>query len=200
MFVKIICVGRNYALHAKELKNALPESPVLFMKPETALLQYNADFIYPGFSQDIHHEIELVLKINQVGKNIAVQEADNYFDEMTVGIDFTARDIQNECKKMGLPWEKAKAFDGAAVIGKFIQKTSSLQFHLDKNQQTVQTGNSADMIFTFDFLIANISNYFTLMPGDLIFTGTPAGVGSIQPGDLLEGYLNNEKLFTCNIA
>lgn len=198
--MKIICVGRNYALHVQELKNESPEEPVLFLKPSTALLDNNQSFHYPSFSNDIHHEIELVLKIKKWGKDISIDQANEYFDEVTVGIDFTARDIQTSCKQKGLPWEKAKAFDGAAVVGKFVKKTHKNEFYLTVNKEQKQSGNSNDMIFPCDSLIAYISTYFTLEPGDFIFTGTPAGVGPVKLGDLLEGYLNHEKCFECKIS
>ena len=199
--MKIICVGRNYGAHIKELNNAVPEDPVLFLKPETALLLPPHNFIYPDFSNDVHYELELVLRVGKSGKNIAIAEVDQYIDAITVGIDFTARDIQEKCKKMGLPWEKAKAFDGSALVGKFIAKTplNKIDFHLTINKKRVQQGNTQAMIFPCDILVNHISQFFTLMPGDLIFTGTPSGVGPVAREDFLEGYLNNEKLFECHV-
>ena len=200
--MKIICIGRNYKEHAKELNNAIPTEPVIFQKPATALLKENANFILPRFSNDIHHEIEVVLKISKKGKNIDESVANHYYDEITVGIDFTARDIQSHCKKNGLPWEITKAFDGSAVVGKFISKNlaKNIDFNLLVNAKNVQTGNTKDMIFSFDYIVSYASQFFTLEPEDLIFTGTPAGVGPVHENDFLEGYLNQEKLFECHIS
>ncbi|PIZ04142.1 MAG: 2-hydroxyhepta-2,4-diene-1,7-dioate isomerase [Gammaproteobacteria bacterium CG_4_10_14_0_8_um_filter_38_16] len=188
--MKIICIGRNYQEHARELNNAIPTEPVIFLKPETALLTNNRPFIYPSFSKNIHHEIEVVLKIDKTGKN---------FNAIGIGIDFTARDIQDHCKKNGLPWEKAKAFDHSAVISNFISKEkfqdlSHLHFSLDINGKKVQSGNTADMIFSFETLLKAISRYFTLQENDLIFTGTPAGVGAVHHGDTLTGYLESQAI------
>ena len=197
--MKIICIGRNYADHARELDNPLPEKPVFFLKPDTALIHSNKPFFYPDFSSNIHYEIEIVLKINRLGRHIDERFAHRYYDEIGVGIDFTARDIQAECRLKGLPWEIAKAFDGSAPLGKFIpisdiQDKEGLNFRLDVNGKTVQKGNSSDMIFSFDRLISYISGFITLKIGDLIFTGTPAGVGPVKIGDRLQGYLNEQLL------
>ncbi|MCA0426862.1 MAG: fumarylacetoacetate hydrolase family protein [Bacteroidetes bacterium] len=194
--MKIICVGRNYAEHAKELGNAIPEKPVLFLKPDTALLKSGEAFYHPDFSQDVHHEAELVLKIGKMGKRIQEKFALGYISEITLGIDFTARDIQAEQKKKGLPWEIAKAFDGSAPIGDFIPfaPDTDYNFFLLKNGDTVQEGNPGMMLFNFAQLISYISGYFTLKTGDLIYTGTPAGVGPVKMGDVLEGFLNGKKV------
>ncbi len=202
--MKIICVGRNYADHAKELGNAIPEEPVIFMKPKSALLQPNTPFYYPEFTNELHYECELVLRVSKNGKYVQQKHAANYYDAITVGIDFTARDIQDELKKKGLPWEKAKAFDNSAVVGKFIPLTpefnrKSINFSLLKNQEKVQEANSSQMIFSIDKIIENISNYFSLNIGDLIFTGTPAGVGECVTGDVLEGFIENQSLFTMEV-
>lgn len=195
--MKIICIGWNYAEHNKELNNPVPEAPVFFMKPDTALLRNNAPFFLPNFSNEVHHEIEVVLKINRIGKNIAEKFAHRYYDEIGLGVDFTARDIQRECKKNGQPWEIAKAFDHSAPISRFIPKThflhmQDIQFRLDMNDKTVQQGNTADMIFNCDRIIAYVSQFVTLKIGDLIFTGTPPGVGRVDIGDRLKGYLGDE--------
>lgn len=194
--MKIICIGRNYAAHAKELKNDLPTEPVFFMKPDTALLK-EKDFYLPDFTKDLHHEIELVVKICKSGKHIEEQFAQNYYNEIGLGIDFTARDIQNQVKEKGLPWEKAKAFDNSAPIGNFIHKSKldldNINFSLTINGEVKQIGNSKDLIFSFDKIIAFVSKFVSLKTGDLIYTGTPEGVGQVKIGDVLEGYLNNEK-------
>lgn len=201
--MKIFCVGRNYGEHARELNNAIPEAPVIFMKPPTAILKGH-DFYMPDFSKDMHFECELVFRICKTGKHIAPAFASKYIDGITVGIDFTARDVQAEQKKKGLPWEIAKAFDQSAVVGTMqtlsdITQLSTATFHLQKNGVTVQQGNAADMLFPVSEVIAYLSTYFTLQQGDLLFTGTPAGVGPVAIGDVLEGYLENEKLFTTYI-
>ncbi len=197
--MKILCVGRNYALHAKELGNAVPENPVIFSKPDTALLLNNEDFYIPDFSQDIHHEVEVIIKICKVGKNIHPEFASNYYQEIGLGIDFTARDLQLELKEKGLPWELSKAFDQSAVIGKWIKKdqidVNNINFSLLKNDEIVQVGNTSDMLFKIDEIISFVSRYFTLKTGDILFTGTPAGVGKINIGDKLKGYLENESMF-----
>lgn len=198
--MKIICIGRNYSEHAKEMNSPVPEEPVIFMKPDTALLKENAPFFYPDFTKDLHHEVEVVLKICKVGKHIEPQFANRYYNEIGLGIDFTARDIQAECKKKGLPWEKAKAFDNSAPIGLFLPVDSlrdknGIEFHLNVNGTTVQKGNTNDLIFTFDQLIAYISTFVTLRMGDLIYTGTPAGVGPVKIGDRLEGFMEGKKMF-----
>ncbi len=202
--MKLICIGRNYANHIQELNNERPDEPVVFLKPDTAVLSRPQPFIIPDFSQDIHHEIELVVKINKMGKYIEPEFAHKYYDEITVGIDFTARDVQQKLKEKGLPWEKAKAFDGSAIIGDFISKKvfSSLEninFELTNNGITVQKGNSSLMLWKIDELISYVSQYFTLRTGDVIFTGTPEGVAAVKPGDVLEGYLEQQKLFRLNI-
>ncbi len=202
--MKIICIGRNYAEHAKELNNAVPTEPVVFLKPDTALIKDNQPFYYPDFSKDIHHEIELVLKINKAGKNIEEKFAHKYYYEIGIGIDFTARDIQTKCKEKGLPWEKAKSFDGSAPIGLFVNKKElndvrNINFHLNINGKTIQSGNTKDLLFSFDYLIAYVSNYFTLKTGDLIYTGTPEGVGAVKVGDRLEAFIENKKLLDFEI-
>lgn len=202
--MKIICVGRNFADHAKELGNDIPDEPVIFMKPKSALLQSHTPFYYPEFTNELHYECELVLRVCKNGKYIQERHAGNYYNGVTVGIDFTARDIQDELKKKGLPWEKAKAFDNSAAIGKFIDITPELNrkninFCLYKNKELVQQGNSGKMIFSFDSIIEHISNYFSLNIGDLIFTGTPAGVGECVVGDELEGFIEEQKLLTLEI-
>lgn len=203
--MKIICIGRNYVAHAKELNNEVPDEPVFFMKPDSALLRNNDPFYLPGWTNDVHHEIELVLKIKRLGKNIEKRFAQRYYDEIGLGIDFTARDIQQKLKEKGLPWEKAKAFDQSAVLGStFIDKNEfpdlkNISFRLLKNGNLVQDGNSSLMIFDFDEIISQISRYITLKIGDLIYTGTPAGVGAVGIGDRLEGFLDERKLFDFEI-
>jgi 2-keto-4-pentenoate hydratase/2-oxohepta-3-ene-1,7-dioic acid hydratase in catechol pathway len=202
--MKIIAIGRNYAEHAKELNNPVPSVPVIFMKPDTAILKDNKPFYHPEFSSDIHHEIELVLKISKEGKHIAEKFAGNYFEEIGLGIDFTARDIQQRHKEKGLPWELAKAFDNSAPISKFIPKSNfkdlnSLNIRLDLNGKTVQSGNTKDLLFSYEYIIAFVSKYITLKKGDLIFTGTPQGVGKVSIGDHLAGYLEDEKLLDFDI-
>ena len=199
--MKIFCVGRNYGEHAKELGNAVPENPVIFSKPDTALLKNDDPFYLPDFSNDVHHEVELVIKINKMGKKIQEEFAHHYFNEIGLGIDFTARDLQSQLKSKGLPWELAKAFDGSAPIGDFIpyEKDKPINFSLKKNGITVQVGNSNDMIFSFSKIIAFVSNYFTLKVGDLIYTGTPAGVSAVNIGDKLEGFIENERMLTCEV-
>jgi len=197
--MKIIAIGRNYAEHAKELNNPVPTVPVIFMKPDTALLKDNKPFYHPDFSSDVHHEIEIVLKVCKEGKHISEKFADSYYDEIGLGVDFTARDIQSRHKEKGLPWELAKAFDGSAPISIFYPKTTfedlyQLNFKLDINGETRQTGNTNLLLFSFEQIIAFVSQYITLKKGDLIFTGTPAGVGKVNVGDRLEGYLEDEKL------
>ncbi len=202
--MKIICVGRNYSEHAKELNNAVNEVPVIFLKPETALLQKRQPFFMPDFSNEIHHEIELVVKINRLGKNIESQYAHKYYDEIGLGIDFTARDLQTVLKTKGLPWELAKAFDGSAPVGEFFSKKDlespeNIKFSLKKNGEIVQSGTSADMLFSFDTIISFVSGYFTLKKGDLIFTGTPKGVGPVAKGDTLEGFIGDKKMIQVKI-
>ncbi len=201
--MKIICIGRNYAKHIEELHNERPDEPVIFLKPDTALLK-EGPFIIPEFSQDVHHEIELVVKISRVGKYIDKKFAHKYYDDITVGIDFTARDLQQKLKDKSLPWEKSKAFDGSALIGGFLSKNifnslESLKFTLRKNGKAVQEGDSAMMLWNIDEIISHVSQYFTLKTGDLIFTGTPEGVASVSTGDLLEGFIENQQLFRTQV-
>ncbi|MFY9151010.1 MAG: fumarylacetoacetate hydrolase family protein [Prolixibacteraceae bacterium] len=199
--MKIICIGRNYVAHANELNNEIPDEPVLFLKPDSALLRNNEPFYIPDWSNDLHHEVELIVKICKVGKNIEKKFAHRYYKEIGLGIDFTARDLQNELKDKGLPWEKSKAFDHSAVVCReFVPVDSfanrnAIQFRLEINGKTVQEGNTELMIFPVDEIIAHVSKYFTLKIGDLIYTGTPAGVGPVKIGDHLEGYLEGEKMF-----
>ena len=202
--MKIICVGRNYSDHAKELNNAVPTKPLLFMKPSTALLPDGKPFYHPDFSDNIHHEIELVVKIKKNGKSINPKFANDYYDEIGLGIDFTARDLQDELKDKGQPWEIAKAFDNSAAIGEFINVSEldiikGITFRMTKNGEDVQIGNSKDMIFDINFLITYISKFFTLQVGDLIYTGTPAGVGKINIGDKFEGFIGEKKLLGCEV-
>ena len=202
--MKLICIGRNYAKHIEELQNERPDEPVVFLKPDSAILLKQHPFVIPEFSSDIHHEIELIVKISKVGKYIEPKFAHKYYEEISVGIDFTARDVQQTLKDKGLPWEKAKAFDGSAVIGSFISKKvfsslESINFELTNNGKTVQKGNSSLMLWKIDELIAYVSQYFTLKIGDIIFTGTPEGVAVVQPNDVLEGFIENNKVFRINI-
>lgn len=203
--MKIICIGRNYAKHAAELNNPIPQEPVVFLKPDTAILLKKHPFFIPEHSNEVHHEIEVVVKINRLGKHIEPRFAHKYYDEIGLGIDFTARDVQAKCKEKGLPWEKAKAFDGSAAVSRFFKlkdlkkSISNIDFHLDINGKTVQKGNTENMLFPVDELIAHISKYFTLKTGDLIFTGTPAGVGKVHRDDLLELYLEGERIFYFNV-
>ncbi len=197
--MKIICIGRNYHEHAKELNNPVPAKPVFFMKPDSALVIRNRPFFYPDFSNDIHHEIEVVIKINRLGRSIEQKFASRYFSEIGLGVDFTARDLQSECKKNGLPWEIAKGFDYSAPISKFLPVADfadihNLNFYLDINGQRVQTGNTSEMIFSFEHIISYVSQFVTLKTGDLIYTGTPAGVGPVKQGDQLTAYLEGTKL------
>ncbi|MHA7609422.1 fumarylacetoacetate hydrolase family protein [Elizabethkingia meningoseptica] len=200
--MKIICVGRNYTEHAKELKNEIPTEPVLFIKPDTAVLK-GSDFYIPEFSNDIHYELELVIKISKGGKYIQEENAEKHYEQIGLGIDFTARDLQTRLKEKGLPWEKAKGFDGSAVVSDFFPvenfNSEEIHFELKKNNQVVQEGNSKDMIFGINALIAHISQYFTLRVGDLIFTGTPAGVGKVEENDLLDAYLEKQKVFSLKV-
>lgn len=202
--MKIICIGRNYAEHAQELGNEIPDEPVVFMKPKSALLQAHTPFYYPEFTNELHYECELVLRVCKNGKYIQERHAANYFNGISVGIDFTARDIQDECRKKGLPWEKAKAFDNSAAVGKFTDiapgfNLKNINFSLKKNGELVQEGNSGKMIFPIEKIIANISNYFSLNIGDLIFTGTPAGVGECVVGDELECFLEGNSALKMEI-
>jgi 2-keto-4-pentenoate hydratase/2-oxohepta-3-ene-1,7-dioic acid hydratase in catechol pathway len=202
--MKIFCIGRNYVEHAKELGNEVPDEPVIFMKPKSALLQSHTPFYYPEFSNELHYEVELVLRISKNGKYINERQASKYYNGITVGIDFTARDIQGELKKKGLPWEKAKAWDNSAVIGKWKEiipemLKKPISFSLNKNGENVQKGITTDMIFSFDQIVTNISNYFSLNIGDLIYTGTPAGVGECVVGDVFEGYYEQQRMFELEI-
>jgi 2-keto-4-pentenoate hydratase/2-oxohepta-3-ene-1,7-dioic acid hydratase in catechol pathway len=202
--MKIFCVGRNYVDHAKELKNDIPDEPVIFMKPKSALLQPHTPFYYPEFTNELHYECELVLRIAKNGKYIQEKFANKYYDAITTGIDFTARDIQDELKQKGLPWEKAKAWDNSAVIGKWqplanIKDRNNINFTLQKNKEEVQKGNSGDMLFDFDYIVSYISNFFSINIGDLIFTGTPAGVGEIVVGDEIEAFLEQESMLTLDV-
>jgi 2-keto-4-pentenoate hydratase/2-oxohepta-3-ene-1,7-dioic acid hydratase in catechol pathway len=201
--MKIICIGRNYVKHIEELQNERPKDPVIFLKPDSALLIDKNPFVIPPFSSDIHYEVEVLVKINRVGKFIDQKFAYKYYEEIGLGIDFTARDVQNELKAKGLPWEKAKAFDGSAVVGEFISKKGfdleSLNFQLYKNDELVQNGNTRHMLWKIDEIIAYVSQFFTLKIGDLIFTGTPEGVGRVNPNDILKGKLENKTLFNVTI-
>ena len=201
--MKIICIGRNYAKHIEELDNEKPTEPVIFMKPDSAILLKNNPFIIPPFSQDIHYEAEIIVKINRIGKFIDQKFAHKYYDEIGLGIDFTARDLQSRLKEKGLPWEKAKAFDGSAVIGKFYAKDSfdleNIKFQLYKNDELVQDGESSHMLWKIDELIAYVSQFFTLKIGDVLFTGTPAGVGRVKANDVLKGKLQDDDAFRVKI-
>lgn len=201
--MKIICIGRNYAEHAQELGNEIPENPVIFMKPDTAVLKKSSDFYIPEFSNDVHYELEVVLKISKGGKYILKENAPKYFEEIALGIDFTARDLQSQLKQKGLPWELSKGFDGSAVLSDFFPKEKfdlrNLNFELKKNNETVQNGNTKMMLFSPEDIIAFVSQYFTLKVGDLIFTGTPKGVGKVAENDFLEAYLENKKVFDLRI-
>ena len=202
--MKLICIGRNYTDHIKELENEKPTDPVVFLKPDTAILLKNQPFFIPDFSEDIHHEVEILVKIKKVGKHIDKKFAHKYYDEIGLGIDFTARDLQAQLKAKGLPWEKAKAFDGAAVIGRWVPKNNfqnidDINFSLIKNDTLVQSGNTALMLWKIDELIEYVSKYFTIKIGDIIFTGTPAGVGKVLANDTLKGYIENEELFSLKI-
>lgn len=202
--MKFICIGRNYVEHAKELGNEVPEEPVIFMKPKSALLQTNMPFYYPAFTNELHYECEVVLRISKNGKYISEATAQQYYDAISVGIDFTARDVQSELKKKGLPWEKAKAWDNSAVLGKWNNISADLDrknilFSMKKNGEIVQAGNTRDMIHSFDQIIAHVSNYFSLNIGDVIFTGTPKGVGECSVGDELEGFLGDEPMFKIKV-
>lgn len=197
--MKILAVGRNYKEHAKELNNPLPTNPIVFLMPETAINKNSKIFFYPSFSKDIHYEVELVLKINRLGKNISEKFANRYYNEIGIGIDFTARDLQEKLQKEGLPWEISKSFDGALPLGRFISKDNivdmkNINFSLEKNGKVVQEGNTKDMIFSFDSIISYVSKFFTLKIGDLIFTGTPAGVGPITIGDSLTAKIEEQEL------
>ena len=201
--MKIICIGRNYAKHIEELANERPENPVVFLKPDSSILPRKNPFFIPPFSNDVHYEVEVLVKINKVGKHIATRFAHKYYDEIGLGIDFTARDVQQQCKEKGLPWEKAKAFDGSAVIGNFYNKKDfnleNLSFQLFKNNEIVQDGNTQSMLWKIDELISYVSQYFTLKKGDIIFTGTPAGVGKVSENDVLLGQIEGLKAFEIRV-
>lgn len=202
--MKLICIGRNYVDHINELNNERPSEPVVFIKPDSAILPKEQDFYIPEFSNDVHYEVEVLVKIKKVGKHIAQEFAHKYYDEIGLGIDFTARDLQSKLKEKGLPWEKAKGFDGAAVVGKWLPKTkfedlNDINFSLSKNGEVVQDGNTSLMLWKIDEIIAHVSTYFMLKKGDIIFTGTPAGVGKVSPNDYLVGVLEGEKIFEINV-
>lgn len=202
--MKLICIGSNYEKHVNELGNITQEDPVVFLKPDSAVINGNQPFFIPDIFSDVHHELELLVKINKVGKYIDKEFAHTYYDKIGLGLDFTARDLQKKLKLNGLPWEKAKAFDGSALIGKWVSKSnfknlSNINFSLKKNQLLVQIGNTSDMIWGVDEIISYISRYFTLKIGDIIFTGTPSGVGPVFSGDILKGYIENEEFFSIKI-
>ena len=202
--MKIICVGRNYDDHIEEFNNNRPDSPVLFLKPETSIIRKNQPFFIPNYSKNIQYEVEILVQINRLGKYISSEFSHKYYDEIGLGIDFTARDIQNELKSNGLPWEKSKAFDGSALIGKWINKNNfedlnNIDFSLEKNEKVVQKGNTYNMLWKIDDLISEISNYFTLKIGDIIFTGTPSGVGPVEENDVLTGFLDKKECFSIKI-
>jgi 2-keto-4-pentenoate hydratase/2-oxohepta-3-ene-1,7-dioic acid hydratase in catechol pathway len=202
--MKIICIGRNYADHISELNNEKPEEPVIFMKADSSVLLKKFPFVIPEFTNDVHHEVELLVKINKVGKYIDKKFAHKYYDEIGLGIDFTARDLQSKLKEKGLPWEKAKAFDGSAVISDFLPKNNfssleSINFELRKNNEVVQKGNTNLMLWNVDELISYVSQFFTLKKGDIIFTGTPKGVAKVSVGDLLEGFIEDKQMFKINV-
>jgi acylpyruvate hydrolase len=202
--MRLFCIGKNYAEHVKELNSEIPDKPVVFMKPDTAIVRERMSFFLPDFSQQMNYETEIVLKIAKNGKAIEERFAKKYYNEITVGIDFTARDLQNELKKKGLPWEISKAFDGSAVVGKFIPKEKfddiyNINFSLQNHGELLQKGNTKDVIFSFEKIISYISQFFLLREGDLIFTGTPYGVGTVKISDVLEGFIEDKKLFTCRV-
>ena len=202
--MKIICIGRNYSDHIKELSNERPKDPVVFIKPDSSIIAKNQNFVIPAFSDEIHHEVELVVKINKVGKYIDKSFSNKYYDQIGLGIDFTARDIQNKLKEKGQPWEKSKAFDNSCMVGDFInikeiENISNINFELKKNSKIVQSGNSSNMLWKIDEIISYVSQYFTLKIGDLIFTGTPSGVSKVTSGDFLEGFINSNKMFSLKI-
>lgn len=202
--MKIICIGRNYVKHIEELQNERPDEPVIFLKPDTAVVQKQFPFVIPEFTNDVHHEVEVLVKINKVGKYIDAKFAHKYYDEIGLGIDFTARDLQSKLKEKGLPWEKAKAFDGSAVIGEFVSKTEfaaldNINFELTNNGNVVQSGNTQHMLWKIDEIIAYVSQYFTLRTGDVIFTGTPEGVAKVSQDDVLEGFIEGRKLFRIQV-
>lgn len=202
--MKLICIGRNYAQHISELKNEKPKEPVIFLKPDTAILLKKQPFFIPDFSDEVHHEVEVLVKINRVGKYIDSKFAHKYYDQIGLGIDFTARDLQHKLKEKGLPWEKSKAFDGSAVVGKWVSKSnfeslSNLRFSLHKNDEIVQSASTNEMLWNIDDIIAYVSQFFTLKIGDIIFTGTPSGVSRVQPNDSLKGYIGEEEFFSIKV-
>jgi 2-keto-4-pentenoate hydratase/2-oxohepta-3-ene-1,7-dioic acid hydratase in catechol pathway len=202
--MKLICIGRNYTEHIKELENEKPTDPVVFLKPDTAILLKKQPFFIPDFSEDVHHEVEILVKINKVGKHVAQKFAHKYYDKIGLGIDFTARDVQSKLKAKGLPWEKAKAFDGAAVVGEWLPKqdfedVNNINFSLKKNGLVVQEGNTSLMLYKIDEIIEYVSKYFTLKIGDIIFTGTPAGVGKVIANDKLTGFIEDKQLFSITV-
>jgi|TARA_B110000971_G_scaffold144365_1_gene147567 2-keto-4-pentenoate hydratase/2-oxohepta-3-ene-1,7-dioic acid hydratase in catechol pathway len=202
--MKLICIGRNYAQHISELKNEKPTEPVIFLKPDTAILLKKQPFFIPDFSDEVHHEVEVLVKINRVGKHIDSKFAHKYYEQIGLGIDFTARDLQQKLKEQGLPWEKAKAFDGAAVVGKWVSKSNfenlnDLPFSLHKNDEIVQSATTSDMLWNIDEIIAYVSQFFTLKIGDIIFTGTPSGVSRVQPNDSLKGFIGEEEFFSIKV-
>lgn len=202
--MKIICVGRNYTAHIQELDNQRPDEPILFLKPDSAILLKKNPFFIPDFTDDVHFEVEILVKINKIGKHIDRKFAHKYYDEIGLGIDFTARDLQKKLKEKGLPWEKAKSFDGSAVVGNFLPKSTfksvdDINFRLEKNAKVVQTGNTSLMLWKIDALIEYISKYFTLKIGDVIFTGTPSGVGKVEPNDVLTGFIEDKELFSVKV-
>lgn len=202
--MKIVCIGMNYMDHIREMNNSIPEVPVFFFKPDSSIIKNNKPFFYPDFTKDLQYELEVVLKVNRLGRSISEKFAHRYFDEIGLGIDFTARDLQRQCKDKGLPWEIAKAFDGSAPISEFVSKEkfanlNNLKFRLEKNDEVVQRGSTSDLIFNFDRIISYVSKFVTLRTGDLIFTGTPVGVGPVKIGDRLKGYLEDELMLDFNI-
>jgi len=202
--MKLICIGRNYAQHISELKNEKPKDPVIFLKPDTAILLKKQPFFIPDFSDEVHHEVEVLVKINRVGKHIDSKFAHKYYDQIGLGIDFTARDLQQKLKEKGLPWEKAKAFDGSAVVGKWVSKSNyenlnNLPFSLCKNGEIVQSATTQNMLWNIDEIIAYVSQFFTLKIGDIIFTGTPSGVSSAKPNDSLQGFIGDEEFFSIKV-
>ena len=202
--MKLICIGRNYTAHIEELENERPKDPVVFIKADSAVLPKEQDFYLPPFSNNVHHEVELLVKITKVGKHIAKEFAHKYYDEVSLGIDFTARDVQDELKSKGLPWEKAKSFDGSAVVGKWVSKSNynsldQLNFSLKKNNEVVQSASSELMLWKINELISYVSQFFTLKKGDILFSGTPSGVGKVEAGDVLEGFIENESFFKIGV-
>ena len=202
--MKIICIGRNYVDHAKELNNPIPKEPIFFLKPDTALLPKKNPFVYPSFSNDVHHEVEIVIKINRLGKHIDEKFAHKYYNEIAVGVDFTARDLQQQCKEKGMPWEKAKAFDGSAPLSNFLtidkyENVNDLNFSLQVNGEIKQEGNTKDMLFNFNQIVSYVSKYFTLKIGDMIFTGTPSGVSPVQINDKIDCFIEEKKLLSFNV-